>query len=156
MSALYKFYYYYYTININVDGIQVTQTTHGKLLDLILTIISFGRPSYMTPQKQSPQALVSQRVRSFVSLYTTVKIYKGFIESHFNYCSAVWDGLPQQLRNKLQKQQNRALTLLGGDNVSIRMAKQNAYLMYKCTNNLAPAYFSLQFTCFENLELRPS
>ena len=27
--------------------------------------------------------------RPFVSLHTTVKIYKGFIEPHFNYCSAV-------------------------------------------------------------------
>ena len=34
ISALYKFYYYYYTIKINVDGIQVTQTTHGKSLGL--------------------------------------------------------------------------------------------------------------------------
>ena len=29
---------------------------------------------------------------------------------------------------------------LGWDNLSIRRAKQKANLMYKCTNNLAPAY----------------
>lgn len=32
------------------------------------------------------------------------------------------------------------INLLGWDNISIRRAKQKANLMYKCTNNLAPAY----------------
>ena len=88
-------------------------------------------------------------------MHTAVKIYKGLVEPHFDYCSAVWDGLSQQLSDKLQKLQNRAvrvitkstydtssrllLNLLDWDNLSIRRAKQKANLMYKCTNNLAPA-----------------
>ena len=73
-----------------------------------------------------------------------------------DYCSAVWDGLTQQLGEKLQKLQNRAIRViakcscdtssrfvvnsLGWDNLSVRRAKQKANLMYKCINNLAPAY----------------
>ena len=30
-----------------------------------------------------------KRVRPFVSMYTAIKIYKGLIEPHFDYCSAV-------------------------------------------------------------------
>ena len=30
-----------------------------------------------------------------------IKLYKGVIEPHFDYCSAVWDDLTQQLREKL-------------------------------------------------------
>ena len=83
-------------------------------------------------------------------------MYKGLIEPHFNYCSAVWDGLNQQLSEKLQKLQNPAvrvitkssydtisrflLNSLGWDNLSIRRAKQKANLMYKYIHNLAPAY----------------
>ena len=32
-------------------------------------------------------------VRPFVSMRTAIKIYKGLIEPHFHYCSAVWDGM---------------------------------------------------------------
>ena len=34
-----------------------------------------------------------KRVRPFVSTHTAIKIYKGLIEPHFDYCNAVWDGL---------------------------------------------------------------
>ena len=89
-------------------------------------------------------------------MHTAIKIYKGLIEPHFDYCSAVWDGLTQELSEKLQKLQNRAIRVitkssydtssrvllnsLGWDNLSVRRAKQKANLMYKCINNLAPAY----------------
>ena len=86
-------------------------------------------------------------------MHTAIKIYKGFIEPHFDYCSAVWDGLAQQLSEKLQ---NRAITVitkssydttsrflltsLGWDNLLVRRAQQKANLMYKCINNLASDY----------------
>ena len=72
---------------------------------------------------------------------------------------AVWDGLIQQLSEKLQKLQNRAIRVItkssydtqctssrlllnshGWDNLASRRAKQKANLMYKCINDLAPAY----------------
>ena len=89
-------------------------------------------------------------------MHTAIKIYKGLIEPHFGYCSAVWDGSTQQLSEKLQKLQNRAIGVitkssydtssrflldsLGWGNLSVGRAKQKANLMYKCINNLAPAY----------------
>ena len=88
-------------------------------------------------------------------MHTALKIYKGLIEPHFNYCSAVWDGLTQQLSGKLQKLQNLAIRVitnssydtssrfllnsLGWDNLSVRRTKQKANLMYKCINDLTPA-----------------
>ena len=64
--------------------------------------------------------------------------------------------LTQQLSEKRQKLQNRAIRVitrssydmisryllnsLGWDNLLVRTAKQKANLMYKCINNLAPAY----------------
>ena len=88
-------------------------------------------------------------------------LYKGLVEPHFDYCNAVWYGLIQQLSEKLQKLQNRAIRVitkssydtssrfllnsLGWDNLSVRRAKQKANLMYKCINNLAPAYLCNSF-----------
>ena len=86
-------------------------------------------------------------------MHTASKIYKGLIEPHFDYCSTVWDGLTQQLSEKLQNRAMRVITkssydissrfllnLLGWDKLSVRRAKQKANLMYKCIKNLAPAY----------------
>ena len=42
-------------------------------------------------------------------MHTAIKLYKGLIEPHFDYCSAVRDGFSQQLSEKLQKRQNRAI-----------------------------------------------
>ena len=35
-------------------------------------------------------------------MHTAIEIYKGLIEPHFDYCSAVWDGLTQQLSGKFK------------------------------------------------------
>ena len=40
-------------------------------------------------------------------MHTAIRIYKGLIEPHFDYCSFVCDGFTQQLNEKLQKVQNR-------------------------------------------------
>ena len=97
--------------------------------------------------------MLFKRVRPFLICFNA---YKGLIEPPFDYCSAVWAGFTQQLREKLQKLQNRAIRVitkssydassrfllnsLGWDNLSVRRAKQKANLMYKCINNLVPAY----------------
>ena len=45
-------------------------------------------------------------------MHTAIKIYKGLIEPRFDYCSAVWDDLTQQLNEKVQKLQNRAIRVI--------------------------------------------
>jgi len=89
-----------------------------------------------------------------VSMHTAIKINKGLIKPYFDNCSAVRDGLTQQLSEKHQNRAVRVITkssydtssrfllhLLGWDNLAVRRAKQKANLMYKCINNLTPAYF---------------
>ena len=103
--------------------------------------------------------MLFKRVRPFLICFNA---YKGLIEPPFDYCSAVWAGFTQQLREKLQKLQNRAIRVitkssydassrfllnsLGWDNLSVRRAKQKANLMCKCINNLAPAYLCNLFS----------
>ena len=45
-------------------------------------------------------------------LHAAIKFDQGFIEPHFDYYSAVWDGLSVQLSKKLQKLQNRATRVI--------------------------------------------
>ena len=139
-------------MNIHIDGVPINQCNQSKSLGLIIDDnLSWKAHIHEISKKKYP--LVSVLLSG--SMHTAIKIYKGLIEPHFDYCSAVWDGLTQELSEKLQKLQSCAirfitkssydtssrflLNSLGWDNLSVRRAKQKANLMHKCINNLAPA-----------------
>ena len=100
--------------------------------------------------------LALRRIRPFVSQSTGIQIYNALIQPYFDYCSPVWDGLSNQLSEKLQKLQNRAarvilkanyetspsmlLEILNWDTLSIRRKKLKALIMFKSLNKLAPVY----------------
>ena len=130
------------TININVESVKINQTDNSKALGLnIDENLSWKEHIHLTSRKAASSIGALKR---------------GLIESHFDYCSVVWDGLSQQLSEKLQKLQNREarvitkssyntnssylLNSLSWDNLSVRRTKQKANLMYKCVNKLAPNY----------------
>ena len=138
-----------YTMNIQIDSVPINQSNQSKSLGLIIDEnLSWKAHIHEISKTVSSGIGALKRVRPFVSMHTAIKIYKGLIEPHFDYCSAVWDGLTQQLSEKLQKLQNRAIRVitkssydtssrfllnsLGWDNLSVRRAKQKANLMYKC------------------------
>ena len=144
-------------MNIHIDGVPVNQSNQSKYIGLINDEnLSWKTHIHEIPNKVSSVIGALNQVRPFVSMHAAIKIYKGLIEPRVDYCSAVWDGLTQQLSEKLQKLQNRAIRVitkssydtssrfllnsLGWDNLSVRRAKQKANLMYKCINDLAPAY----------------
>ena len=151
------------TININVEGVKINQTGHSKALGLnIDENLSWKEHIHAISKKVASSIGALKRVRPFISMHTAIRIYKGLIEPHFDYCSVVWDGLSQQLSVNLQKLQNRAarvitkssyntnssylLNSLSWDNLSVRRTKQKANLMYKCVNKLAPNYLCNMFT----------
>ena len=130
-------------MNIHIDGVPINQSNQSKSLGLIIDEnLSWKAHIHEIFKTVSSGIGALKRVRRFVSMHTAFKIYKGLIEPHFNYCSAVWDGLTQQLIEKLQKRQNRAIrgitkcgygtssrflpNSLGWDNLSVRRAKQKA------------------------------
>ena len=99
-----------YTMNIHIDGVPINLS---KSLGLIIDKnLSWKAHIHEISKKISSGIGALKRVRPFVSMHTAIKIYKGLIEPHFDYCSAVWDGLTQQLSEKLQKLQNRAIRVI--------------------------------------------
>ena len=124
-----------YAINIHIDGVPIDQSNESKSLELIIDEnLSWKAHIHKISKKVSSGIGALKRVRPFVSIHTAIKIYQGLIEPHFDYCSAVWDGLTRQPSEKLQNRAIRVITK------SVRRAKQKANLMYKSINNLAPAY----------------
>ena len=53
-----------------------------------------------------------KRLKPFVSVDTAKKIYDSLIQPHFDCCCTVWDGINNQLTEKLQKLQNRAAKIV--------------------------------------------
>ena len=102
-----------YTINIHIDGVPINQSNQSKPLGPIIDENLLWRAHIHEISEKVPSDIGALKwVRPFVSLHTAIKIYKGPIEPHFDYCSAVWDGLTQQLSEKLQTLQNRAISEL--------------------------------------------
>ena len=98
-----------YTMNIHINGVPINQSNQSKSLGLIIDEnLSWKAQS----KKVSSDIGALKRVRPFASMHTAIRIYKGLIEPHFDHCSAVWDGLTQQLSERLQKLQNRAIRVI--------------------------------------------
>ena len=148
-------------MNIHKDGVPINQSNQSKSLGLIIDENLSCKVHIHEISKKLPSGIGAlKRVTPFVSMHTAIiKICKGIIEPHFDYCSAVWNGLTQQLSGKLQKLQKRAVRvitkssydtssrfLLNWLGLSDRRAKQKANLMYKCINNLAPSYLCNLFS----------
>ena len=89
-------------INVNVEGVKINQTDHSKALGLNRDEnLSWKEHIQATSKKVASSIGALKRVRPFISMHAAIKIYKGLIEPHFDYCSVVWDGLSQQLCEKL-------------------------------------------------------
>ena len=99
--------------HLNVEGVKINQTDHSKALGLdIDENLSWKEHIHAVSKKVASSIGAPKRIRPFISMHTAIKIYKGLIEPHFDYCSVVWDGLSQQLSEKLQKLQNRAARVI--------------------------------------------
>ena len=105
-----------------------------------------------------------KRLKPFASLDTAKKIYHSLIQPHFYYCCTVWDGINNQLTEKLQKLQNRAarvitkssyevsssplLEALGWENLISNRLKHKAILVFKSLRNIVPVYLRQIFCKF--------
>ena len=102
------------TMNIiHVNGVLINQSNQSKSRGLIIDEnLSWKAHIHEIFKKVSSGIGALKRVRPFVSMHTAIKIYKGLIEPHFDYYSAGWDGLTEQLGEKLKKLQNRAIRVI--------------------------------------------
>ena len=102
-----------------------------------------------------------RRIKPFVPRCTLVTLYRSLIEPYFDYCSPLWDTCGKQLKDKLQKIQNRAgrvnagfsydvrsvdvLNNLNWKTLETRRFHTKATLMYKILNDLSASQLSNSF-----------
>ena len=92
---------------------------------------------------------------------TLHSIYRGIVQSHFDYCNVVWGSCSKTLSYKLQRLQNSAarvltcsnydadanelIKILGWKNLETQRQIHKAQMVYKSLNGHAPNYLSSKF-----------
>ena len=101
-------------MNIHIDSVPINQSNQSKSLGLIIDEILWWKAHIHEISKKVSSGIGALKlVRPFVSMHTAIKIHKGLIEPHLDYCSAVWDGLTRQFTEKVvQKLQNRTIRVI--------------------------------------------
>ena len=105
-------------------------------------------------KKVSSGISIMRKVKPFIPISSLLNIYQSIVEPYFDYCSIVWNGIGDNLADKLQKLQNRAarvitgadyltptneiLNKLGWSNLKERRNKQKALMMFKIVNGMTP------------------
>ena len=55
---------------------------------------------------------ILRRIRDLVPTDSLKRVFISIIQSHFNYCSSVWDNCNKGLKDKLQKLQNQTVRII--------------------------------------------
>ena len=95
-------------IDIKLEDQVISNVDHAKSLGLIIdNRLSWSNHVNELCKKVTSAIGALRRIRPLISQSTAVLVYNSLIQPHFDYCSLVWDGLSDQLSDKLQKLQNR-------------------------------------------------
>ena len=102
-----------------------------------------------------------RRVKPYVPIECLTLLHNSFVQPHFDYCSQIWSDRFRMHTSKLEKLQKRAARIILNNNfytasaelfhelkwmpLNQRFVYNRAVLMFKCLNNLAPAYLSDDF-----------
>ena len=94
---------------ISIDNNLVSRVTSSKCLGVLQDEkLTFETHIEYMCKKACAGIGALRRIKPFVPHCTLVTLYRSLIQPHFDYCSPLWDTCGKQLKDKLQKIQNRA------------------------------------------------
>ena len=106
---------------ISIDSNLVSRVPSNKCLGVLLDEkLSFETHIDYICKKACAGIGALRRIKPFVPLCTLVTVYRSSIEPYFDYCSPLWDTCGKQLKDKLQKIQNRAGRVIAGSSYDVR------------------------------------
>ena len=154
-----------HSLTVQIKGHEIDRVPHTKSLGVYIDQnLSWSKHVNKTAKIISSGIGALKRLRPFICKETAILLYRALIEPYFDYCCPVWDGLNNELADKLQKLQNRAIRVitksdsdssatalrgkLGRDNLCTRRKRQNLKLMFKALNDQSPEYLKGLFKPF--------
>ena len=137
-----------HSLTVQIKGHDIDRVPHTKSLGVYIDQnLLWSKHVNETAKIISSGIGALKRLRPFICEDTAILLYRALIEPYFDYCCPVWDGLSNELANKLQKLQNHAIRVitksdyyssatalcskLGWDNLCTRRKKQKLKLMFK-------------------------
>ena len=99
---------------VTVDSELVRQVNSAKILGLTLDENLMWKKKHIEVISKKIFSCIGalKCVHGLIDRETAIKVYKGFIEPYFSFCTPVWDRLMATLRNRLQKLQNRTAQVI--------------------------------------------
>ena len=154
-----------HSLTVHIVGHEIDRVPNTKSLGLYIDQnLWWSKHVNETAKIISSGISALKRVRPFICDDTAILLYRALIEPYFDYCCPVWDGLSNELADKLQKLQNRAIRVitksdyyssatalrgkLGWDNLFTRRKKQKLKIMFKTLNDQSPEYLKGLFKPF--------
>ena len=154
-----------HSLIVQIKGHEIDRVPHTKSLGVYIDQnLSWSKRVNETAKIITSGIGALKRLRPFICEETAILLYRALIEPYFHYCCPVWDGLNNELADKLQKLQNRAIRVitksdyyssatalcskLGWDNLCTRRKKQKLKLMFKTLNEQSPEYLKGLFKPF--------
>ena len=144
-------------MNTFLYGISLNRVNCSKCLGVeIDEFLTWDTHIASVSKKVSSGISIMRKIKPFIPISSLLNIYQSIVEPYFDYCSIVWNGIGDNLADKLQILQNRAarvitgadyltptkeiLDKLGWSNLKERRNKQKALMMFKIVNGMTPRY----------------
>ena len=150
------------TLELSIDNVPIEQVPSVKSLGMHIDE-KLTWHSYVDKLCKKIASAIGaiKRVKPFVPQSTLLNIYNSLVQSHFDYCSLVWGNCGKTLSNKLQKLQSRAARVITSSNFDVDVDSlfhklswkdlksqhqiENALMVFKFLNGLAPEYLTFKF-----------
>ena len=142
-------------ISINVDGNQIKNSSHEKLLGVTIdNKLSFKTHVSNLCKKASQKLHALARIARYMDINQRSNIMNAFIFSQFGYCNLIWMFHNRSLNNKINRIHERSLRIVYSDfsstfsdliekDNSVTIHERNlrtlAIELYKVVNGLSPA-----------------
>ena len=143
-------------VDFKFNGINVKSMDEVKLLGVnIDKKLNFDSHVSYLCKKTSRQVNALSRLRHIANENSKNMLYKTYIMSNFNYCSAIWNYCSSKSIIKLEKLNKRALRIVLNDdkctyhdllrisqNICLFSMRRECIMktVFKCTHNIAPSY----------------
>ena len=102
-----------HSLIVQIKGHEIDRVPHTKSLGVYIDQnLSWSKHVNETAKIISSGIGALKRLRPFICEQTAILLYRALIEPYFDYCCPVWDGLNNELADKLQKLQNRAIRFI--------------------------------------------
>ena len=128
---------------ISIDNNLVSRVPSNKCLGVLLDEkLAFETHIEYICKKACAGIGALRRIRPVVPLCPLLTLYRSLIQSCFDYWSPLWDTCGKQLKDKLQKIQNRAGRVIKGSSYDVRSADVLSNLKWKILeiNQALPYY----------------